>query len=168
MLSVRKETVEKWVRHSCALYHGGEGERHCDPLKLTSASSDEIHDEGCVGSCLALDCTGSQIPFGSNCPISALTIMAGWSSHKASSPLLNFEDRLEAYWFGPFPPNCQEMVSTHLEINGQALQQGLWALDCKKSFKPITHWGPRSAISSSLLPIPLGFENWLIIHLSGK
>lgn len=126
-LSLRKETVEKHVWHSGALCCGG-GRAHTDPLKLTSASSDEIHDEGCSGSCLALEYRGSQIPFGSNCPISELTIMADWASGKASSPLLNVEDRLEGYWFGPFPPNCQETVSTHLEIDGRALQQGygLW------------------------------------------
>lgn len=97
----------------------------------------------------------------------SINIMADRASHKASSPLLNIEGRLEAYWFGPFPPNCQKMVSTHLEIDGHALQWGSWALDLKRSFKPITH-GARNAVSSSLLPIPSGFEKWSIIHLSGK
>lgn len=159
--SARKETMEKCARHSCALRHLRGA--HAAPIKLTSVSS----DEGCTGSCLALYCTDSQIPFGSNCPVSVLTIMADWASHKASSPLLNIEGRLEAHWFGPFPPNCQKMVSTHLEIDGHALQRGSWALDLKRSFKPITH-GARNAISSSLLPIPSGFEKWSIIHLSGK
>lgn len=161
MLSARKDAVGKCVRHSCALRHLRGA--HTAPIKLTSVSS----DEGCAGSCLALGCTDSQIPFGSNCPISGLTTTADRASHKASSPLLNIEGRLEAYWFGPFPPNCQKMVSTPLEIDGLALQQGLWALDLKKAFKPITH-GVRNAISFSLLPIPSGFEKWSIIHLSGK
>lgn len=165
VLSARKDAVEKCTRHSCALRHLRGA--HTSLIKLTSVSSDEICNEGCAGSCLALDCMDSQIPFGSNGLVSVLTIMADWASHKASSPLLNIEGTLEAYWFGPFPPNCQKMFSTHLEINGHALQQGLGARDLKKSFKPITH-GARDAISSSLLPIPSGFEKWSIIHLSGK
>lgn len=72
---------------SCASHHQGCGEH--TPILSDSHQPARMRSmlKGAQGSCLALDCMGSQIPFGSKCPISVVTAVTDWVSNKASSPL---------------------------------------------------------------------------------
>lgn len=49
------------------------------------------------------------------------------------------ETEEEPHGLALFPLNCQEVASTHLEIDGNIAERGLRALDFKRSFRWVTH-----------------------------
>lgn len=149
---------------SCALCHPGGA--HSAPLRLPSACSDEIHAEGCTGRLPSFGLHGRSDPIW----IKVSHLRSNSSDRLGQTRPAPHCKKSKIDWkpvgLAPFPQTVRKWFQLIWKSMDRLSSRG-YGLWISRSHLNLSFTAACSA-SSSLVPIPLGFEKWLIIHLSGK